>query len=195
MTAGQAVIVYGDFTVSPGSANAAARRRAMCSQDGETLILDYSVVLFGYRSDFTNTLVVGGKPTPEQQRKLRLCLAAMTAGERELRAGASCLQVYRAVNGVFEKAKMADHFRHHAGHGLGLTHPESPYLRTRGERNADGRRRGDPRARPLRGRRRRHAHRDRNYLITETGFETLSGHEISPWPSSGEIAPELPIVT
>ena len=36
--------------------------------EGDMLIVDFSVVLSGYRSDFTNTLVVGKPPNPEQQR-------------------------------------------------------------------------------------------------------------------------------
>jgi Xaa-Pro aminopeptidase len=35
-------------------------------KDGDMMILDYSVVIDGYRSDFTNTLVVGGRPTADQ---------------------------------------------------------------------------------------------------------------------------------
>jgi Xaa-Pro dipeptidase len=177
-SAGQAAVVYGDFTVSPGSAKRGGPPTQHALADGETLILDYSVVLFGYRSDFTNTLVVGGKPTAEQQRLFDLCLAAMIAGERELRAGASCLVVYQAVRGVFERAGMADNFPHHAGHGLGLAHPEPPYLVRRADEtlvagdvvtlepglyvdNVGG------------------VRIERNYLIGENGFECLSGHEIA----------------
>ena len=177
-TAGQAVIVYGDFTVSPGSAKRGGPPTDHVLNAGEMLILDYSVVLFGYRSDFTNTLVVGGRPSTDQQRLLDHCLAAMAAGERELRAGASCLAVYRAVRGIFEKAGLADHFPHHAGHGLGLAHPEAPYFVREASETllagdvvtlepglyVDGI--GGIRI-------------ERNYLITATGYECLSGHDIA----------------
>jgi Xaa-Pro dipeptidase len=92
------------------------------------MIFDVSVVIGGYRSDFTNTLVVCKKPTADQQRLCDSCLQAMASGEKELRAGAACLTVYQAVRGAFEKAGMADSFPHHAGHGLGLTHPEAPFI-------------------------------------------------------------------
>lgn len=175
---GQAVVVYGDFTVSPGSAKRGGPATSHILANGETLILDYSVIFFGYRSDFTNTLVVGGKPTPEQQRLMDLCKEAMAAGERELRAGAACLTVDRAVCGVFDKAGMLIHFPSHAGHGLGLGHPEAPYI----VRNAtetlvagdvvtlepglyvDG----------VGGVRIEH-----NYLITDAGYERLSNHVIN----------------
>jgi Xaa-Pro dipeptidase len=176
--AGRAAIVYGDFAVSPGPARRGGPPTDHVLADGEMLILDFSVVLWGYRSDFTNTLVVGGKPTAEQRRLYDLCLAALAAGERELRAGAACLAVYRAVRGVFEKAGVADHFPHHAGHGLGLSHPEAPYF----VRNADETLAvgdvvtlepglyvdgvGGIRI-------------ERNYHITASGAERLSGHEIA----------------
>ena len=85
---------------------------------GETLILDYSVVVQGYRSDFTNTLVVGKEPTPEQVRLFGLCAMAMEAGERELKSGARARPCTTRC-GVFAAAGVADYFTTHAGHGLG----------------------------------------------------------------------------
>jgi Xaa-Pro dipeptidase len=126
--AGHPVIVYGDFAVSPGPQRRGGPPTQRILEPGDMLILDYSVVIGGYRSDFTNTLVVGGQPNADQQRLYNLCVQAMTAGEKELRAGAPCLTVYEAVRGVFEKAGVAESFPHHAGHGLGLTHPEAPYI-------------------------------------------------------------------
>ncbi len=79
----QAVIVYGDFAVSPGTARRGGPPTERVLQAGDMMILDFSVVIGGYRGDFTNTVVVGGKPKPDQQRLCDLCLAAMAAGERE----------------------------------------------------------------------------------------------------------------
>ena len=127
--AGRAAIVYGDFA---GFAGAGERTggppTARVLETGDMLIVDFSVVLDGYRSDFTNTIVVGGSPTEDQTRLYDLCVAAMAAGERELRAGRECRTVYDAVNDIFERAEMAKYFPHHAGHGLGLTHPERPFI-------------------------------------------------------------------
>src|SRR5439155_94022 len=125
---GRAVIVYGDFAVSPGPERRGGPPTERVLEPGDLFILDYSVVIEGYRSDFTNTLVVGRDPTPDQRRLYDLSVAAMAAGEKELRAGAACQTVYDAVRGVFERAGVAEHFPHHAGHGLGLAHPEPPYL-------------------------------------------------------------------
>ena len=127
-TAGHVVVVYGDFAVSPGPERRGGPPTARVLQPGDLFILDYSVVIGGYRSDFTNTLVVGRDPNPGQQQLYDLCSAAMAAGEKQLRAGAACQTVYDAVRGVFEQAGVAEYFPHHAGHGLGLAHPEAPFL-------------------------------------------------------------------
>ncbi len=176
--AGQPALVYGDFAVSPGPARRGGPPTNQVLADGDTFILDYSVILWGYRSDFTNTLVVGGKPRVDEQRLYDLCVAAMDAGERELRHGAECLKVYRAVNDVFAAVGLADNFPHHAGHGLGLTHPENPYIvRTANETLQSG---DVVTLEPglyvdgIGGIRIEH-----NYLITDTGYERLSNHEIA----------------
>jgi Xaa-Pro aminopeptidase len=174
--AGHWVQVYGDFTVSPGSTKRGGPPTPHVLQPGETFILDYSVVIQGYRSDFTNTLVVGRDPTAEQTRIFDLCVAAMRAGEAELKAGAACQTVYDAVRSAF--GPMADQFPHHAGHGLGISHPEAPFIVRHSAETlvagdvvtlepglyVDG----------VGGVRIEH-----NYLITDTGYERLSNHEIA----------------
>jgi Xaa-Pro aminopeptidase len=177
-TAGHAVVVYGDFAVSPGPERRGGQATSRVLLKGDMLILDYSVVIDGYRSDFTNTLVVGKQPTADQNRLYDLCCQAMAAGEKGLRAGASCLVVYDAVRGVFEKAGVAGAFPHHAGHGLGLTHPEAPYF----VRHADETLLANDvvTLEPglyiagTGGIRIEH-----NYRITDTGHERLSNHTIS----------------
>jgi len=179
--AGQPVIVYGDFAVSGGPHQRGGGPTNRILQAGNTFILDYSVVIAGYRSDFTNTLVVGQEPTPGQKHLFELCVAAIAAGESELRAGVTCLKVYKAVAGVFEMAGKAELFPHHAGHGLGLTHPEAPFIVRQADETLLA---GDVvtlepglYVESVGGFRVEH-----NYLITDTGFERLSNHRIALTP-------------
>lgn len=176
--AGHPVVVYGDFAVSPGSAKRGGMATNHIIRAGEMLILDFSVVIRGYRSDFTNTLVVGAEPTAEQKRLFDLCVRAMAAGEGELKAGSACQRVYDAVRAVFEHAGVADSFPHHAGHGLGLSHPEAPFLvRYSTETLVEG---DVVTLEPglyvdgVGGIRIEH-----NYSITATGYERLSNHTIA----------------
>jgi Xaa-Pro aminopeptidase len=86
--------------------------------------------------------------------------------------------VDQAVVGVFARAGMGQYFPHHAGHGLGLTHPEAPFIVRQANETLLA---GDvitlepglyvPGIGGIRI--------ERNYLITSAGFECLSNHVIS----------------
>jgi Xaa-Pro aminopeptidase len=176
--AGHPVVVYGDFAVSPGPERRGGGPTDRVLRPGDMFILDYSVVIGLYRSDFTNTLVVGREPTAPQKRLYDQCMQAMAAGEQQLRAGAKCLDVYQAVREAFENVGMAEHFPHHAGHGLGLSHPEAPFFVRHANEELLA---GDVvtlepglYVEGVGGIRIEH-----NYLITAQGFERLSGHTIS----------------
>jgi Xaa-Pro aminopeptidase len=92
------------------------------------VLLDFSVVVSGYRGDFCTTFVCAGNPTPRQRELHAACLAALESGRRALSPGATGRQIYGACREPLEQAGLADRFPHHAGHGVGLGHPESPYL-------------------------------------------------------------------
>ena len=103
---------------------------------------------------------------------------AMAAGEKELRAGAACATVYAAVRDVFDRVGVAEHFPHHAGHGLGLAHPEPPFIVRHANETLLA---GDVvtlepglYVAGVGGIRIEH-----NYLITDGGYERLSNHVIA----------------
>ena len=177
-TAGRPGLVYGDFRLSNGHhPRQGGLPTETALQDGELFVLDYSVVLDGYRSDFTNTMAVG-EPSAEVQELFAICQAGMAAGEQTLKAGTVASDVYDAVAGPFREAGHHDVFPHHAGHGLGLAHPEPPILVPE---TSDTLLAGDvitlePGAYVdgVGGMRIEH-----NYLITESGYERLSNHTIS----------------
>jgi Xaa-Pro aminopeptidase len=139
--------------------------------------LDYSVVLDGYRSDFTNCMTVG-EPNSQQRHLYDLVSAAQRSGESVLKAGTPAKQVFHAVNKPILEAGLADKFAHHAGHGIGLAHPEAPILVPDSE---DVLMEGDVitlepglYVEGIGGIRIEH-----NYLITAEGYEQLSHHQIS----------------
>jgi Xaa-Pro aminopeptidase len=176
--AGRPVTIYGDFRAT----NAAHPKQGGPPTDyalanGDLFILDYSVVLDGYRSDFTNTLSVGA-PSDQQYLLFELCEAALRAGEEVLKPGVAAKAVYAAVAHPLADAGYGDAFPHHAGHGIGLAHPEPPILVPESH---DVLQQGDVvtlepglYVAGIGGIRIEH-----NYLITEAGFERLSQHLIS----------------
>lgn len=126
--AGRPGLVYGDFRATHGDLpSAGGPPTHYVLKPGDLFILDFSVVLDGYRADFTNTLAVG-EPTPQQRHLYDLVISAIAGGEETLRAGAMARDVFAAVEKPIREAGLADRFAHHAGHGLGLAHPEPPIL-------------------------------------------------------------------
>lgn len=125
--AGLPCVVYGDFR----SVNAMTPKRGGLPtnqrlEDGDLFILDYSVVIGGYRSDFTNTISVAS-PTAEQAEIFETVKAALLAAEDRLAAGVRAADIYESASRVLQDAGHAA-LVHHCGHGLGLGHPEPPIL-------------------------------------------------------------------
>jgi len=176
--AGRPCLIYGDFrATTPTLIKAGGLPTAYKLNTGDFFILDYSVVLDGYRCDFTNTLCVGD-PNPQQMHLFETVSAAMRNGETTLKARALAKDVFDATEKPIREAGLAENFKHHAGHGIGLAHPEPPILVPESE---DVLIAGDVvtlepglYVEGIGGIRIEH-----NYLITETGCERLSNHVIS----------------
>ena len=174
---GEQALVYGDFASGPRTEQKGGPPTPRTIESGELFLLDYSVVLYGYRGDFTNTWVVDGQPTPRQRELAAFCLEAMQASEDLLKPGTRGHDIDAAVRRVFATHDVLGHFPHHTGHGIGLGHPDPPYF-TPGSDDVlvqgdvvtlepglyvDG----------VGGMR-----FERNYLITSTGFELLTRHRV-----------------
>ncbi len=177
-SAGEPVIVYGDFASGPRCyRDKGGPPTSRSIEPGDLLLLDFSVIVSGYRGDFTNTFAVGGAPTERQREMFEACLGAIKAGESRLKPGAAGRDVDAAVRGHFATLGLDHAFTSHSGHGLGLGHPEPPYFVPE---STDTLVEGDVVALEpglyidgVGGMR-----FERNYLITADGFETLSNHEL-----------------
>ncbi len=176
LNAGVACVVYGDFRATNAvTFKAGGLPTGYVLQEGDLFIADFSVVIHGYRSDFTNTMAVG-TPSPQQVAQFEACRDAMTAAESTLKAGATGKAVYEAASAVFIDRNYPA-LAHHCGHGLGMEHPEPPILVPQSD---DVLLVGDVVTiepglyiEGVGGMRFEH-----NYLITNDGFERLSNHHI-----------------
>jgi Xaa-Pro aminopeptidase len=176
---GEQVLVYGDFPSGPRCAtDRGGPPTCRKIERGDLLMLDFSVVVHGYRTDFTNTFVVDGEPSPRQVELYQICMGALEAGESLLRPGKPTSQIDAAVRGHFRSYGLEAYFPSHTGHGLGLGHPEPPYLVPESEEILQA---GDvialepglylPGIGGMRF--------ERNYLITNEGHELLTRHRLS----------------
>jgi Xaa-Pro aminopeptidase len=175
---GEQAVVYGDFATGPRcETERGGPPGSRTIARGDLCLLDFSVVVFGYRGDFTNTFVVGSEPTPRQREMFEACVSAIEAGEAQLRPGTPARDVDAAVRGRFAELGLADAFTSHSGHGIGLGHPDPPYFVPG---SSDTLQVGDvvalepglyiPGAGGMRF--------ERNYLITPGGPQTLSHHAL-----------------
>ncbi|MCX7016174.1 MAG: M24 family metallopeptidase, partial [Candidatus Sumerlaeota bacterium] len=97
--AGDELVMRCDVTGSPRPNR--EPRFGMTLDSGSLVILDMFPMFLGYRSDITNTLAVGGRPSARQRELLALCEKAMAAGQRALRPGVRGCDVYSAVRAAF----------------------------------------------------------------------------------------------
>jgi Xaa-Pro aminopeptidase len=174
---GTQALVYGDFASGPRTEAKGGPPTSRQIQRGDLFLLDYSAVLYGYRGDFTNTWVVNGEPTARQRELAAFCLEAMHAGEALLRPGTGGRDIDAALRRSFDGNGVLEYFLHHSGHGLGLGHPDPPYLTPESD---DRLLAGDVVALEpglyvtgVGGMR-----FERNYLITASGFELLTRHRV-----------------
>jgi Xaa-Pro aminopeptidase len=168
------VLLMGDFVSGDRAFGGGGPATDRVLQAGELMIIDVFPIVNGYRADYTATLSVDGKLT-DKQRALETALQeAMAAGESMLKPGNRAGDVHRAVKDKFVGRGFGEGFHHHAGHGLGLGHPDAPYFVPNSDEILIA---GDvvtlePGSYgPDFG-----ARIENNYLITENGFERLSHH-------------------
>jgi Xaa-Pro aminopeptidase len=163
-------LVSGDRASSGGGPPTSRRM-----QKGELVILDFFPYVDGYRGDIANTLCVGAEPSSLQAQIFERVKAALEAGEALLRPGAGAAEVFAAMESVLANGRRT--MAGHGGHAIGLGHPEPPHIVERSDRKLTA---GmvitlepglyDPSFGGIR--------LEHNYLITQEGFERLSGHQL-----------------
>lgn len=175
--AGHAVHLMGDFVSGEYAARVGGVATPRVLQAGDLMILDLFPIVNGYRADFTATLSVDGTFSESQKNLQAGVHAAIEAGEGMLKAGNRAADVYQALRRALAQYQLAEGFTHHGGHGLGLDHPEAPYFVPESEEVLmagdvvtlePGSYGGGTGARI-----------ERNYLITDSGFERLTHHAIT----------------
>jgi len=91
------------------------------------VVCDWGVILAGYCSDRTRTVHVG-RPGSEARRIYEAVLEAQLAAVAAVKPGASLEEVDAAARNVLKKNKLARHFTHSTGHGVGLEIHEAPRI-------------------------------------------------------------------
>jgi Xaa-Pro aminopeptidase len=96
----------------------------------EPVVIDMGLILDGYCSDMTRTVVLG-TPDSKTKKLFRLVRKAQKAGMAAIKAGVIAKDVDRAARQVIEKAGYGDKFGHGLGHGVGIAVHEPPSLSKR----------------------------------------------------------------
>ncbi len=119
-----------DFTVvgsGPNGANPHHEAGERVIEQGDTVVLDFGGLMYGYGSDTTRTVTVGepGEPVRAVHDIVR---RAQQAAFEAVRPGVSCQEIDRVARRVITDAGYGEYFIHRTGHGIGVTTHEPPYM-------------------------------------------------------------------
>lgn len=112
----------------PHGAMPHAQPRDYAVQEGDGIVIDMGVVVDGYCSDLTRTVVVGGKPDAKFSEVYDIVLAAQRTAEESVQTGMSGEEAHMLAHNVIEAAGYGDRFGHGLGHGVGILVHEAPRL-------------------------------------------------------------------
>ncbi|MDQ1240135.1 MAG: Xaa-Pro aminopeptidase [Thermodesulfobacteriota bacterium] len=100
---------------------------------GDLVVMDYGARLSGYNSDETVTCVVGGSPTPLQEKMHEAVYEAHNRAIESLRIGIPMRQIDQVARQCIDRAGFGRHFIHGLGHGVGLEVHEPPRISQSGK--------------------------------------------------------------
>ena len=124
---GQGVAFGPIVSAGPNGASPHAVPTERPIQNGDTLIIDWGVLVDDYPSDITRTFAVG-EISAELQRVYEAVRASNEAGKAASGPGVSGQTIDRAARAVIEDAGYGAYFIHRTGHGLGLEGHEYPSI-------------------------------------------------------------------
>lgn len=99
-------------------------------RSGEPIVIDMGLVLNGYCSDMTRTVVVG-PPDQKTTTIFQLVRKAQLQAFSKLKPGVTCKSVDKSARDIITRAGYGSEFGHGLGHGVGLAVHEAPSLNSR----------------------------------------------------------------
>ncbi|MBV7337854.1 Xaa-Pro peptidase family protein [Chloroflexi bacterium TSY] len=96
------------------------------TQPGDIAELDISPRINGYWADMANTMVIGAEPTAIQKTYARAARESFYAGVSKARPGNRACDIFTAASDAYNKYGLK--LAHYAGHGIGTTVNEAPWL-------------------------------------------------------------------
>ena len=111
----------------PHGAMPHAQPRDHAIEDGDGVVIDMGVIVGGYCSDLTRTIVVG-KPSAKFREVYDIVLSAQRTAEEIVRSGMTGEEAHMLAHNVIAEAGYGENFGHGLGHGVGLLIHEAPRL-------------------------------------------------------------------
>jgi len=105
--------------------------RRIC--ENEPIVIDMGLVLGGYCSDMTRTVVLGNVDS-KTRFIFRLVRQAQLCAMDKLKPGTSCKSVDKSARDIIKNGGYGPMFGHALGHGVGLAVHETPSLNMRNQR-------------------------------------------------------------
>ena len=96
-------------------------------QRGDVLVTGAGADVAGYQSELERTMVIG-EPSQRFVTAFEQMLQLQQIAFDALRPGRSLSDVEKEVSSAFIDLGVAEHQRHHTGHGIGLEGHEAPYI-------------------------------------------------------------------
>jgi Xaa-Pro aminopeptidase len=94
---------------------------------GDLVIVDFGVLLNGYRSDLTRTIEVG-EIDAKSREILEVCERAYAAALEQIGPGMSGVEADAVARGLIAAAGYGSNFGHALGHGIGIEVHEAPTI-------------------------------------------------------------------